>query len=299
MSVTIDYEYSVAARNPRLSEINCADRRLGPAGPKIAKREDAHSASCEGHARFTDGMALHAFCVQDEIMVLQHHPEVSAPCAFGLKYAAQIDFQGCRRAADIGTGTGLLAILAAKKGVPEIKATDVSEDAVQLAEQNIREMNAVGGVETRHGHFFCDLTGVFDVITANLPQKIIPPGYRATLTRQQSQAIDGGGPGGNAVLLNFLDVAPAYMQAETRLYITVNTITDYKRTLQRMNERFQATLVWEGKTSTPTFVRENIGFFRELIDAGVVALVEGECGDWQARQFIYRLALRSGSAGAS
>ena len=299
MSVTMNRENAAAAKNLRFSGRNHADRRLMPVGSQQAKSADAHSASCEGHARFTDGMALHAFCVQDEVMVLQHHPEVFAPSAFGLKYAAQIDFRGCRRAADVGTGTGLLAILAAKKGVPEIKATDVSEDAVQLAEQNIREMNAVGGVETRHGHFFCDLTGVFDVITANLPQEIIPPGYRATLTRQQSQAIDGGGAGGNAVLLNFLDVAPAFMHEETRLYITINTITDYKRTLQRMNERFQATLVWEGKTSAQAFVRENIGFFRELIDAGVVAFVEGECGDWQARQFIYRLALRSGSARAS
>ena len=247
---------------------------------------------CQGHARFTDGKPIHSFLVQGEIVALKHHPDVFPPSAFGLKFAEQIDFTGCRRAADIGTGTGLLAILAAKKGVPEIRATDVSGLAVQLTEQNAREMNAVHGIETRQGHFFCDLRGVFDVITANLPQEILPPDYHAGLSTLQSQAIDGGGIGGNAILLEFLDIAQAHMHPGTKLYIIVNTITDYKVTLQKIYSIYNAELVWEGETSAKAFVHENIAFFQRLIEAGIVCLVADGDGNWRARQFVYRLGLK-------
>ena len=252
-------------------------------------------ALCEGHPKFTDEATVHSFCAQGEIIVLKHDPEVFPPSSFGLKFAEHIDFQNCRRAADIGTGTGLLAILAAKKGVPEIQATDLSERAVQLTEHNAKHLNGVEGVETRSGHFFCDLTGVFDVITANLPQEIIPPAYDTSLSRLQSQAIDGRGTGGNAILLEFLDIAPAYMHSETRLYVIVNSITDYKKTLRSIEDKFQASLAWEGMTSVKSFVRENIGFFRVLMEAGIISIEEDDSGNWRARQFIYRLALKRGS----
>ena len=260
-----------------------------------ASRDQEGSAFCEGHTKFTVEATVHSFRAQGEIIVLKHDPDVFPPSSFGLKFAEQVDFQNCHQAADIGTGTGLLAILAAKKGVPEIQATDLSERAAQLAAHNAINMNGVNNVETRSGHFFCDLKGKFDVITANLPQEIIPPAYENALSRLQSQAINGGGPGGNAILLEFLDLAPAYMHSETRLYVIVNTITDYKNTLQNIEDKFEANLAWEGMTNVKTFVQENISFFRDLMEAGVISIEEDERGNWRARQFIYRLALKQGS----
>ena len=224
--------------------------------------------------------------------MLQHHPDVFPPSAFGLKFAEQIDFAGCCRAADIGTGTGLLAILAARKGIRDVKATDTSPAALHLADGNARKLNGVDAVDVRLGHFFCDLQGNFDLITANLPQEIIPPGYRATLSPLQTQAIDGGGAGGNAILLDFLDIAARYMHADTRLYVIVNTITDYRVTLRKIDAGFSASLVWQGTTTTKAFVRDNIAYFGGLMDEGIVALTEDDQGNWHASQFIYRLGLK-------
>ena len=248
---------------------------------------------CEGHARFTDTATTHAFNVQGETITLRHDPDVFPPSAFGLKFADHIDFRDCGRAADIGTGTGLLAILAAKKGATAVKATDISPVAVRLANLNVRMADAIDIVETRQGHFFGNHGGTFDVITANLPQEIIPPAYGSSISALQSQAINGGGTGGNAILLDFLGVAPNYMHPHTRLYIIVNTITDYKQTLQKMSDVYRATLVWQGVTGVKAFVSENIGFFGDLIDRRVVDLVEDEAGHWHARQFIYQLTLPS------
>ena len=253
---------------------------------------ESQNVPSRGHAQFLMAATTQSSLLQDEHIVLHHHPEVFPPSAFGLKFAENIDFSGCRRAADIGTGTGLLAILAARKGVRDVKATDVSATALHLADSNARLLNGVDCVDARHGTFFCDLDGEFDLITANLPQEIIPPGFRATLSPLQQQAIDGGGAGGNAILLDFLDIAARHMHRGTRLYVIVNTITDYRATLRRIEAQFAATLVWQGTAATKSFVRDNIDYFRELIDAQIVDLTEDR-GAWHARQFIYRLGLNS------
>jgi SAM-dependent methyltransferase len=245
-----------------------------------------------GHAQFSSATDTHTYRLQDETILLRHDPEVFPPSSFGLNFAERIDFSGCRRTADIGTGTGLLAILAARKGVADVKATDISAAALHLADGNARELNGVDAVDLRLGHFFCDLEGTFDLITANLPQEIIPPDYRTTLSPLQAKAIDGGGAGGNAILLDFLDVAARHMHWATRLYVIVNTITDYRATLRKIEAGFSPALVWQGKTATKSFVRDNIPFFRELMDAGIVSLIEDGRGQWQARQFIYRLGLK-------
>ena len=250
------------------------------------------SGSWVGHAQFLASPSTHTYLVQNETIVLCHHPDVFPPSSFGLNFAERIDFSECRRAVDIGTGTGLLAILAARKGVPDVKATDTSPAALHLADSNARSLNGVDTVDVRLGHFFCGLDGNFDLITANLPQEIIPPDYRATLSPLQAQAIDGGGAGGNAILLDFLDIAARHMHRTTRLYVIVNTITDYRATLRKIEAGFSAALVWQGRTATKSFVRDNIGFFQELMDAGTISLSPDDRGEWHAQQFIYRLGLK-------
>jgi release factor glutamine methyltransferase len=244
-----------------------------------------------GHQQFTAAESEHAYQVQGETIVLRHHPDVFPPSAFGLKLAAQIDFTGCRRAIDIGTGTGLLAILAARKGVAEVLATDISDLSVRLADYNAREMNGVA-VEARQGSFFAGFEGPFDVIIANLPQEILPPAYKQTLSAEQRRAIEGGGPGGNGILLDFLAEAPAFMNEQTKLHVFVDTVTDYRAALALIDRLYTSRLLWEGLTATKTFVRDNPEFFGALNDAGIVSLVQDEAGNWLARQLIYQLSLR-------
>ncbi len=245
-----------------------------------------------GHGQFVAMTAEHRYVLQGETIVLRQQPDVFPPSAFGLKFAEQIDFSDCRSAADIGTGSGLLAILAARKGIADVKATDTSAAALRLANSNARDLNGVAAIDMRLGNLFCDLEGPFDLITANLPQEIIPPAYRASLSPLQAPAIDGGGEGGNAILLDFLDVASHYMHRATRLYVIVNTVTDYRATLHRIAATFSASLVWQGRTATKSFVRDNLGFSRELMASGTVALSEDDAGGWHALQFIYRLGLK-------
>lgn len=73
---------------------------------------------------------------------------------------------GSQRVLDIGTGSGVLAIAAAKLGAGEIWAIDIDPDACAIAAANA-EANGVSG----HMHVrpdFADVAGVFDVVVANL-----------------------------------------------------------------------------------------------------------------------------------
>lgn len=69
--------------------------------------------------------------------------------------------------ADIGTGSGILSIAAAKLGASTVKANDIDTLAVGIAQKNVRE----NGVNVEVG---VDLPqGVFDVVVANILADVI------------------------------------------------------------------------------------------------------------------------------
>lgn len=79
---------------------------------------------------------------------------------------------GGRRVLDIGTGTGVLAIMASRYGAGRVLAIDNNEWAAENARENIA-MNGTEEVEVR----LCELSDVeereFDIILANIHRNII------------------------------------------------------------------------------------------------------------------------------
>ena len=74
------------------------------------------------------------------------------------------------RVADIGTGSGAMAVAIAKAcPLAEIWATDTSRSAVLLARANANLHGVADRVHVRHGDLLGPLEGQFDVIVANLP----------------------------------------------------------------------------------------------------------------------------------
>jgi ribosomal protein L11 methyltransferase len=69
---------------------------------------------------------------------------------------------------DLGTGTGLLAVIAARRGASRVLAVDVDPDAVDVA-SSVVAANAVGGaVEVRRGSISEIVGERFDGIVANI-----------------------------------------------------------------------------------------------------------------------------------
>lgn len=74
-----------------------------------------------------------------------------------------------KRVLDMGTGTGVLAIHAAKQGAKEVLAVDPNPRAIANTETNVERHGVGGVVEVRSSDLFSDVPGKFDLVFANLP----------------------------------------------------------------------------------------------------------------------------------
>jgi release factor glutamine methyltransferase len=88
-----------------------------------------------------------------------------------------------RRIADVGTGSGVIALsLAAELPEADIFAVDISEDALGLARENAERLLVADRVRFLRSNLLENVEGSFDVIVANLPY--IPTQERQTLSRE-------------------------------------------------------------------------------------------------------------------
>ncbi|MFW6264818.1 MAG: 50S ribosomal protein L11 methyltransferase [Bacillota bacterium] len=74
---------------------------------------------------------------------------------------------------DIGTGTGILSIVAAYLGIDDITGIDIDPAAVSAAQKNIEINQVQNKVKIIKGDLGKDITGVYSIITANLLPNLI------------------------------------------------------------------------------------------------------------------------------
>jgi ribosomal protein L11 methyltransferase len=119
---------------------------------------------------------------------------------------------------DIGTGSGILAIGAARLGFKHVTAVDIDPMAIDAAMRNVEE-NGLTNVTVREGDIHT-VSGSFDLIVANLLSGI--------LVDIASEIVSRLNPGGSAILSGMLpgqesDVITAFEKAGLTLRETVNS----------------------------------------------------------------------------
>ncbi|MFA9404813.1 MAG: 50S ribosomal protein L11 methyltransferase [Anaerolineales bacterium] len=108
-------------------------------------------------------------------------------------HALENTFSGAPRVLDIGTGSGILAIAAAKLGANRVLAIDIDDAAVQIAQSNvnINELDAI--ITVKHKSMDQLEESNFDLVLANLTRSV-------HLTLLKERMLDLLAPGGKIVL---------------------------------------------------------------------------------------------------
>ena len=84
--------------------------------------------------------------------------------------------RGGERVLDVGTGSGILAIAAIRMGAESVLATDLEDDAVESAKQNIA-LNPVDNIEVISSDLLTNVpqTAKYNLVLANmLPVVLVP-----------------------------------------------------------------------------------------------------------------------------
>ncbi len=226
------------------------------------------------------------FVVQSTELELEINEHIFPPSANGFFYANSVEVNAGETVIDIGTGSGVLAIFAAKRGAI-VSATDLDAYAIETARRNAA-LNKVD-IELSQGSLFADFDRRFDVILANLPNEIVHETYLASVGKELSSTLDGG-VGGNKHILVLLRVAKRHMDERSRLYLPVHTLTDYHETLRQAVASYKVRLVAVGQLPTKEFVGKNIGFYQRLNEAGVIRIFLRD-GEWHSNGYIFELSV--------
>jgi methylase of polypeptide subunit release factors len=98
------------------------------------------------------------------------HPKLFLTSEFFAKFIGTLDLSG-KCVADVGTGTGILALAAARSGSTDVLAIDINPDAVSAAADNARANGLDGQVTTLCSNLMAAVSPApeFDVIFSNPP----------------------------------------------------------------------------------------------------------------------------------
>jgi release factor glutamine methyltransferase len=153
---------------------------------------------------------------------------------------------------DMGTGCGLLAVLAAGKAA-KVVATDINPQAIRCTRQNAVLNNVKNQIETRQGGLFEPIgkSEKFDLIFFNAP-------YLPSEKWEEEDIVSrawAGGETGRKVIDCFILQVPAFLRASGRVLLVQSSLSDVEPSLRMFSELgFVARVVAECKVALETIV---------------------------------------------
>jgi release factor glutamine methyltransferase len=207
-----------------------------------------------------DQGATHLLLYQD--CLLRVPSDILVPKFGSLLLARHLPLRDGDVVLDLGTGAGLIGILAARRGHPVV-ATDVVEAWARCARANAL-LNGVGDrLEVRTGDLFAPVTGrSFDLIAVNPPQLPTPPDREWD---DPQSLMDNGGPDGWVLLDRIIQESPTYLKGQGRLVFTLFAFLGVERALAKLRAAGLApSVLARTEQPFPRLARERLEYIRSL-----------------------------------
>lgn len=149
-----------------------------------------------------------------------------------------MDVRPGERVLDMGTGTGIAALHAAKAGASKVTAADINPHAVACARSNAMRNGLK--VEVVESDLFAKVNGLYDVITFNPPYLPEEGGPSSWMERAWS-----GGADGSDVVVRFLEDAWRFLAPGGRIYIILSSFGSIRTVLRMARERYEVEMIEE------------------------------------------------------
>lgn len=170
---------------------------------------------------------------------LKLNPDVYEPAEDSFLLARNLKVREGDVALDIGTGTGIIALLMARKA-KFVLGVDVNPKAVELARENAR-INGIKNVAFSVSDLFENVEGKFNIITFNAPY----------LPGEPEKPIDlalVGGKKGREVLDRFIAGVDKHLEPEGIIQIVQSSITGVEETIEKLrNKGFNVEITARGR----------------------------------------------------
>jgi len=196
--------------------------------------------------------------------------------------ANALDIQDGDSVIDVGCGTGILSIIAAKLGAGTVAAVDKSPDVVEVGNHNARLNDVTDQITFYSGDLFSPLPDDLraDVIIGDVSG--IPDALAADSGWFPSRV--GGGARGCELPMRMLQDARSRLTERGRLFLPTGTLQDEASILDVAHSHYkQVRKLVERRIPLPTKLAES-KVLADLVDAGLISITpRGSRYFWEAR----------------
>ena len=150
------------------------------------------------------------------------HPRIFLTSKFFAAYIGRLDLSG-QRVADVGTGTGILALAAARAGAEDVVAIDINTNAARAAHENARANGLRGRVTAVCSNLLSGIAPrpLFDVIMSS------PPSFSGEPIDLADRAWHSGP--GNRDIAQLFDQARKRLLPDGRMYLLLSSDSDLEQ----------------------------------------------------------------------
>jgi tRNA A58 N-methylase Trm61 len=198
-------------------------------------------------------------------------PDVFAPSSTSVTLAQAMTIEPGEVVIDVGCGSGVLGIVAAKLGASRVYGSDLSPEAVRMAEENARRLGVADLMEFRVGNLLEPVQDVrADVILGDV-SGIPDPVAEVTGWFPDGR---GGGPTGAELPVAMIESVGHALKPGGRMYLPTGTIQAEHKVLEAARRIFGESnmeLLVEREFPLPNLVAQSKKVAR-LVSDGLITL---------------------------